>query len=232
MRSPNKCIGDIAVKIELELSNLISARQCKPMIDTLHPASNTGIAAMVNTVQLVTFITLLESKGIEYALVGGAALMIMDDCKRPTDDIAFIVSRRDIEQLQELTQQSSDRNFGRYLYQGTQIDALYRDNPIFEYVMGNCLDSAVIEGKKIVRASPAGIILLKLYALPSLYQQGQQRRAMIYENDISALLIQGIAVDFDAILKVLAGELLPSQIKELSNILEDCQRRANGQRFS
>ncbi len=202
------------------------------MIDTLHPASNTGMAAMINTAQLVTFVTLLESKGIEYALVGGAALLTMDDCKRPTDDFDFIVSRRDIEQLQELTQHSSDRNFGRYLYQGTQIDARYRDNPIFEYVMGHCLDSAVIEGKEIVRASPTGIILLKLYALPSLYQQGQQRRAMIYENDISALLIQGIAVDFDAILKVLAGELLPGQIKELSNILVDCQRRANGQRFS
>jgi hypothetical protein len=210
----------------------MSARQCKPMIDTLHPASNTGIAAMINTVQLVTFITLLESKGIEYALVGGAALLTMDDCKRPTDDFDFIVSRRDIDQLEELTQQSSDRNFGRYLYQGTQIDALYRDNPIFEYVMDNYLDSAVVEGKEIVRASPTGIILLKLYALPSLYQQGQQRRAMIYENDISALLIQGIAVDFDAILKALTGELLPSQIQELSNILEDCQRRANRQRFS
>jgi hypothetical protein len=202
------------------------------MIDTLHPPSNTGTAAMIDTAQLITFITLLEAKGIEYALVGGAALMTMDNCMRPTDDFDFIVSRQDIEQLQELTQESSDRNFGRYLYQGTQIDALYRDNPIFEYVMRNCLDSAVIEGKKIVRASPTGIILLKLYALPSLYQQGQQRRAMTYENDISALLIQGIAVDFDAILKVLAGELLPSQIKELSNILADCQRRANGQRFS
>jgi hypothetical protein len=55
---------------------------------------------------------------------------------------------------------------------------------------------------------------------------------MTYKNDISALLIQGIAVDFDAILKVLADELLPSQIKELSNILADCQRRTNGQRFS
>ena len=201
------------------------------MIDTLHPVSNTGIAAMIDTDQLITFITLLEAEGIAYALVGGAALMTMDDCMRPTDDFDFIVSRRDIEQLAELQQESSDRNFGRYLYQGTRIDALYRDNPIFEHVMNNCLDSVVIKGKEIVRASPQGIILLKLYALPSLYQQGQQRRAMTYENDISALLLQCADISFDEVLDVLTGELLPSQIDELRSILEDCQRRANGQRF-
>lgn len=201
------------------------------MIDTLHPASNTGIAAMIDTDQLITFITLLEVKGIEYALVGGAALMTIDDCMRPTDDFGFIVSKRDIEQLEELEQESSDRNFGRYLYQGIRIDALYRDNPIFEHVMNTCLDSAVIEDKEIVRASPEGIILLKLYALPSLYQQGQQRRAMTYENDISALLMQCTDISFDEILNVLAGELLPGQINELRNILGDCQRRASGQRF-
>lgn len=201
------------------------------MIDTLHPVSNTGIAAMIDTDQLITFITLLEAEGIAYALVGGAALMTMDDCMRPTDDFDFIVSRRDIEQLAELQQESSDRNFGRYLYQGTRIDALYRDNPIFEHVMNNCLDSVVIKGKEIVRASPQGIILLKLYALPSLYQQGQQRRAMTYENDISALLLQCTDISFDEVLGVLAGELIPGQIDELRNILEDCQRRANGQRF-
>ena len=201
------------------------------MIDTLHPASNTGIAAMIDTDQLITFITLLEAKGIEYALVGGAALMTLDDCMRPTDDFDFIVSKQDIERLEELEQESSDRNFGRYLYQDTRIDALYRDNPVFNHVMNTCLDSAVIKGKKIVRASPEGIVLLKLYALPSLYQQGQQRRAMTYENDISALLMQCTDISFDKTLRVLAGELLPSQIDELRNILEDCQRRASRQRF-
>ena len=44
-------------------------------IDTLHPASNTGITAMIDVAELIAFITLLESKhiDIEYALVGGAA---------------------------------------------------------------------------------------------------------------------------------------------------------------
>ena len=67
----------------------------------------------------------------------------------------------------------SDRSFGRYLYQGTRIDALYRDNPIFDYAIENCIDSVVVEGKEIKRATPEGTTLLKLYALLSLYQQGQ-----------------------------------------------------------
>ena len=201
-------------------------------INTRHPPSNTGIAAMINTAQLVSFIQLLENKNIKYALVGGAALLTMDDCQRPTDDFDFIIAKADIDGLNELTTESSDRNFGRYAYQGTRIDALYRANPIFEYVMSNCLDSAMIEGKEIVRATPEGIILLKLYALPSLYQQGEQRKAITYENDILGLLIQSVEISFDSVLKVLSSELLPSQIDELRNILEDCQRRAKRQRFS
>lgn len=201
------------------------------LIDTLHPASNTGITAMIDTTLLISFITLLESKGIEYALVGGAALLTMDDCQRPTDDFDFIIDKGDIEQIEELERESSDRNFGRYLYQGTRIDALYRDNPIFEYVMTRCLDCAVIEGRDITRATPEGIVLLKLYALPSLYRQGQQRRAMTYEDDISGLLLYCDGISFEKLLKVLSGELLPSQIDKLRSILEDCQRRVQRQRF-
>ncbi len=187
---------------------------------------------MINTHQLTAFIELLEAKNIAYALVGGAALMTIDDCARPTDDFDFIIAKNDIEQVEELEKESSDPNFGRYLYQGTRIDALYRNNPIFEYVMTHCLDSVAIGDKEIVRASPEGIILLKLYALPSLYQQGQQRRAMTYENDISGLLMQCSGVNFDKMFKVLARELLPSQVDELKNILEDCQRRVNERRFT
>lgn len=200
-------------------------------IDTLHPASNTGIAAMIETAQLIVFITLLESKDIEYALVGGAALLTMDDWKRPTDDFGFIVAKVDIDQIEELEKKSSDRNFGRYSYQGTRIDALYRGNPIFDYVIQNCVDSTLVEGKEINRATPEGIILLKLYALPSLYQQGQQRRAVTYENDILGLLLQSVEVNFEKVLKVLSKELLPSQVSELRSIIDDCQQRASRQRF-
>ena len=155
----------------------------------------------------------------------------MEDCQRTTAYYDYIIAKDDIETVEELQKESSDRNFGRYLYQGTRIDALYRDNPIFDYVMTNCLDSAVIEGRKITRATPESIILLKLYALPSLYQQGQHRRAMTYENDISGLLMQVTDINAERIFKVLVGELLPSQIDELDNILKDCQLRAQRRRF-
>lgn len=202
------------------------------MIDTLHPVSNTGVTAMINAAQLVAFVTLLESMDIEYALVGGAALLTMDDCQRPTDAFDFNISKADINRVSELTQESSDHNFGRYSYKGVRIDALYRSNPVFSYVIDNCVDTVTLEGKSIIRATPEGIIVLKLYVLPSLYLQGQQRKAVTYENDILGLLMQPVDVSFDRMLKVLARELLPSQINELRDILEDCQRRAQRQRFS
>ena len=38
-------------------------------------------------------------------------------------------------------------------------------------------------------ATPEGLILLKLYALPSLYRQSELRRANLYEADLAALLL-------------------------------------------
>lgn len=68
----------------------------------LHPASNTGITAMIDTHQLIAFTKLLEAKNMAYMLVGGAVLMTIDDCTRPTDDFDFIIARNDIEQVEEL----------------------------------------------------------------------------------------------------------------------------------
>ena len=54
---------------------------------------------------------------------------------------------------------------------------------------------------------------------------------MTYENDISGLLMQVTDINAERIFKVLVGELLPSQIDELDNILKDCQLRAQRRRF-
>lgn len=167
---------------------------------------------MVNIEQLIQFIELLESNDVTYALVGGAALMTMDSCVRPTDDFGFIVARDDIDAIQELTKESGDRNFGRYLYKGTRIDALYPNNPVFSHVINHYLEPTEIADKTINRSSPEGIILLKLYALPSLYQQGEHRRAMTYENDISGLLVQEPNADISRIFRVLEAKATYSPV--------------------
>jgi hypothetical protein len=74
-----------------------------------------------------------------------------------------------------------------------------------------------------------GLLILKCYALPSLYRQGQFSRASIYENDILLLLLN-YSVDLDIVLDILSDHLLTSDLNEVRSILADIQRRI--QRFS
>jgi len=74
-----------------------------------------------------------------------------------------------------------------------------------------------------------GLLVLKCYALPSLYRQGQFSRASIYENDILLLLLN-YSVDLDRVVNILSDYLLASDLSEVEIILDDIQRRI--QRFS
>jgi hypothetical protein len=74
-----------------------------------------------------------------------------------------------------------------------------------------------------------GLVLLKCYALPSLYRQGQFSRASIYENDILLLLLN-YSVDIENLLKILSAHLLPSDLTEVGAIAEEIQGRIR--RFS
>ena len=74
-----------------------------------------------------------------------------------------------------------------------------------------------------------GLVLLKLYALPSLYRQGDFQRVSIYENDILLLLLN-YDVDLSQILQILAGHVLASDLQEIHNTIADIEARI--ERFS
>lgn len=73
-------------------------------------------------------------------------------------------------------------------------------------------------------ASPLGIILLKLFALPSLYRQGNIPRAATYETDILKLMTLQ-PVDSEQVLEQLRPNLPPSDLNALRQILTDIQQR-------
>ena len=86
----------------------------------------------------------------------------------------------------------------------------------------------------IAIASPKGLVILKLYALPSLYRQGQFDRATLYESDITQLL-RKYPVTITEVLKPLKPPvLLVSDVEEVRNIFLDIQSRINKEsdRFS
>lgn len=73
-------------------------------------------------------------------------------------------------------------------------------------------------------ASVRGLILLKLYALPSLYRQGDFVRVGLYENDV-ATLMYAYQPDTDSIIDELKSFVSPSDLEEIRNIVADLQTR-------
>ncbi len=65
---------------------------------------------------------------------------------------------------------------------------------------------------------------MKLYALPSLYRQGEFARADIYEGDVLALL-RGYAIDEDLLVDMLVREMLPSDIAAIRDIVREVRTR-------
>ena len=110
-----------------------------------------------------------------------------------------------------------------------QIDILLTQNKLFDQI----LQQFVIErrfGERNIRCvTVEGLIILKLYALPSLYRQGQFERVSIYENDI-LLLMLNYSIEVDRILALLSQHLIKSDLEEIKQILADIQSRIN--RFS
>ena len=73
-------------------------------------------------------------------------------------------------------------------------------------------------------ATVEGLLLLKLYALPSLYRQGNFARVGIYENDIATLL-HYYQPDTDALLSEMSKYLTETDFEEIIGVVSDIQKR-------
>jgi hypothetical protein len=167
--------------------------------------------------------TLLEQREISYVLVGGVALLTYVE-GRNTQDIDLILAVSALAKLPEIKISSQDMYFARGDYEGLQIDMLLTKNPLFDKVSQKYASAQRFQEQEIMTATVAGLILLKLYALPSLYRQGSFSRVGIYENDIATLL-HDYPVDMSALEKELSRHLNESDMSEVKNIVAEIQRR-------
>lgn len=71
------------------------------------------------------------------------------------------------------------------------------------------------------------MLLLKLYALPSLYRQGNLPRVALYEIDILTLIHQ-FHPPLAPLFAELAHHLSPSDLKELRRVVDGIERRIAG----
>jgi hypothetical protein len=169
------------------------------------------------------FLALSERK-TNYVLVGGIALLSYIE-GRNTQDIDFILSKSELESIPEILIVEENQNFARGFFGDLQIDLLLTDkNPLFDLVKRQYVTEQVF-GDRIVRcATVEGLLLLKFYALPSLYRQGQFDRVSLYENDILQLLLK-YPVNLIQLCEILSSFLLPSDLQEIQVIVSDIQAR-------
>jgi hypothetical protein len=113
-------------------------------------------------------------------------------------------------------------------FSGLQIDLLLTQNKLFDLVRKRFATVRVFGGLSIRTVTVEGLVLLKLYALPSLYRQGNFDRVNIYESDVT-LLLMNYTVDLAALMPILAKYLLESDLLEVRETVTAIQARL--QRF-
>jgi hypothetical protein len=168
---------------------------------------------------------LLHEKQTEYLLVGGIALLQYIE-GRNTEDIDLIMASSLLKKLPEIEITSQDANFARGKFGELQIDILLTRNRLFERVRRHYATRQRFVEQDIDCANVEGLLLLKLYALPSLYRQGNFGRVGIYENDI-ATLIYSYSPNLEALFEELASYLSDTDLMAIREIVTEIKQRIN-----
>ncbi|MDP1545236.1 MAG: hypothetical protein Q8L87_04375 [Anaerolineales bacterium] len=180
-----------------------------------------GSDSLITSIQ--GFFALLEKRNIDYVLVGGIAILHYVE-GRNTEDLDLLMAVSSLEQLPELNIIEQDMYFVRAKYNELQIDILLTKNPLFKKVHRDHSKVEKFLDRNIPLATVEGLLLLKLYALPSLYRQGNFARVGIYENDIATLL-HYYTPNVDALLSELSKHVDEKDLAEIKSVLSDVQNR-------
>ena len=185
--------------------------------------------------QVEQLFNLLDSRKADYVLVGGIALLTYIE-GRNTQDIDLIMALPSLAKLPEIKIESQDMYFARGKFGELQIDILLTKNPLFAKVEKSYTTTKQFKDRTIRCATVEGLILLKLFALPSLYRQacpepcrrGSFERVGIYENDI-ATLMYAFKPKMETLFAELGKHLSEDDMTEARKIIADIETRI--QRF-
>lgn len=185
------------------------------------------VGDMMNSDSLIQsvqdFFSVLEQRKIDYVLVGGIAILHYVE-GRNTQDLDLLMAVSSLEKLSELKVSSQDMYFVRANYNELQIDVLLTQNPLFRKVHSEYSKVQRFLDRDIPLATVEGLLLLKLYALPSLYREGNFARVGIYENDIATLL-HYYQPDMPSLLNELSKYVNENDLVEIKGVVSDIQNR-------
>src|SRR5215211_8305582 len=177
--------------------------------------------SLIQSVQ--DFFAVLEQRKIDYVLAGGIAILHYVE-GRNTQDLDLLMAVSALEKLPELKIATQDMYFVRASYNELEIDILLTKNPLFDKVHREYSKIERFLDRKIPLATVEGLLLLKLYALPSLYRQGNFARVGIYENDI-ATLFHYYQPNVPSLLNELSNYVNENDFTRIEGVITDIQNR-------
>jgi len=166
---------------------------------------------------------LLHERRVEYLLVGGLAMLTYVK-GRNTKDVDLLISVAALEKLPELKIEDRNDLFARGKFKSIQVDLLLTTNPLFKIVAEKFATKHPFEELAVPTATVEGMILLKLFALPSLYRQFDWERIHVYESDVKTLLALHKPA-MEPLFALLEKHILPTDLTELKKIVSEEQQR-------
>jgi len=166
---------------------------------------------------------LLRERQIDYLLVGGIALLQYVE-GRNTEDIDLIMSLASVQKLPEIKIISQEVHFARGRLGELQIDFLLTRHRLFKQVQKQYVTQHHFMEQEIPCATVEGLLLLKMYALPSLYRQANFARVGIYEQDIASLMYS-YQPDMALLLKELAPHFNETDNLAVAEIITEIKQR-------
>jgi hypothetical protein len=166
---------------------------------------------------------LLAERRAPYLLVGGLAMLTYVN-GRNTKDVDLLMSVATLAQIPELVVEEKNDFFARAKFRSVQVDLLLTRNPLFKIVAEKFATKHRFAELEVPAVTVEGLVVLKLYALPSLYRQFDWDRIYLYESDIKLLLARHKPT-IEPLFKLLEPHLLPTDIIELRKIVSEEQQR-------
>jgi len=175
------------------------------------------------TVLAQNFLRLLQQREIPFVIVGGIALLRHVQ-GRNTEDIDLILPASRLADLPEVSIKEKDPMFGRGNFHSLDVDFLFAEHPVFEKIKNDHSELLDYEVGKLLTATIDGLVLLKLFALPSLYRQFDLDRVAIYEADILQLLSRSKQAD-RFFLDILSLYMTQTDIAQLALVLCEIRQK-------
>lgn len=165
---------------------------------------------------------LLEERRIDYVLAGGIAMLSYVE-GRNTQDVDLVIAESDLQKLPELRVEERNERFAQCWLGDLRVDLLFAENEPFAAVSQDYATPRRFADRMVPCATEEGLLLMKLFALPSLYRQAQFKKVRIYEGDVADLLELPTPMS-SRIWKSLNGIMIDSDIDELRKIVDGIQQ--------